>query len=71
MQALIESYGLNFEDLRSIMVKYRAIASGSSVLSVYTDNSFTPNDIDIWVRLPGKSLDYIFPIYKDLLKLYL
>jgi len=70
MQALIESYGLNFEDLRSIMVKYRAIASGSSVLSVYTDNSFTPNDIDIWVRLPGKSLDYIFPIYKDLLKYF-
>lgn len=69
MEALITSYGLDFKSFNDLLVKYKAIIAGSSVLSIYLDNVFTANDIDIWIPC-SKSINAFLPIYKDLVKYF-
>lgn len=69
MEALITSYGLDFKSLNDLLIKYKAIIAGSSVLSIYLDNVFTANDIDIWIPC-NKNISTFLPIYKDLLKYF-
>jgi len=62
MESLIASYELNFSKFNDLLKEHKAIISGSSVLSLYLDNMFVPNDIDIWIPLGNyKSyfLDYM------------
>lgn len=70
MEALITSYGLDFKSFNDLLIKHRAIIAGSSVLSVYLDNIFVSNDIDVWIPC-GKSLNEFLPIYKDLFKYFI
>jgi antitoxin component YwqK of YwqJK toxin-antitoxin module len=69
MEALITSYGLDFKSFNDLLVKRNAIIAGSSVLSVYLDNAFEANDIDVWIPC-SKSLKEFLPIYKDLFKYF-
>jgi hypothetical protein len=66
MQALIESYGLESSIFLQLLESNNAIISGSSVLSVYLDNMFVPNDIDIWINLDKKCTEHLFQTYKEI-----
>jgi antitoxin component YwqK of YwqJK toxin-antitoxin module len=69
MEALITSYGIDFKSFNDLLVKHRAVIAGSSVLSVYLNNPFVANDIDVWIPC-SKSLNEFLPIYKELFKYF-
>lgn len=51
MEALIDSYGLDSSKFFDLLKENKAVISGSSVLSIYLEHMFVPNDIDIWIPL--------------------
>jgi hypothetical protein len=67
MEALITSYGIDFKSFNDLLIQHKAIIAGSSVLSIYLDNAFVANDIDIWIPC-SKKINEFLPIYKSLFK---
>ena len=55
MEEFTASYGLPFEDFRTLMTETNGLVAGSAALALYLkqegiDPGFEPNDMDIWVE---------------------
>lgn len=55
MESFLTSYGLPFEEFRTLLMEHNAIVAGSAALTMYLkqeeiDPGFEPADLDIWVE---------------------
>lgn len=62
MQSFIESYGLPYEDFRSLLTTTNSLVAGSSALAMYlqqngVDPGFVPGDLDIWAEDTNDMID--------------
>ena len=55
MESFLASYGLPFEEFRTLLTETNSLVAGSAALALYlkqedVDPGFEPNDLDIWVE---------------------
>ena len=72
MQAIIESYNINYEQLRIFLADYNGFIAGSSVLAAYLKQqnaplNYEPGDIDIWI--PSDDPEFV-QLFEEFIRFY-
>lgn len=72
MQAIIESYNIDYEQLRLFLSDYNGFIAGSSALAAYLTQEniqlhYEPGDIDIWI--PSESSELI-QLFQEFIRFY-
>lgn len=71
MQSIIESYSIDYEQLRLFIADYNGFIAGSAALAAYLHQynipSYEPGDIDIWI--PTDSPEFVH-MFEEFIRIY-